>query len=257
MVLIYSHSNKKLVMKNLFALLSLLLISVIVNQSCTSSNGGGDNFQLNAQEFSEKLTSTPDAVILDVRTPGEFSQGHIQNATNISWNDPTFDGKINNIAKNAPIFIYCLSGSRSMSAANFMRNNGYEKVYELMGGIMKWSGENLPLTTESGVSKSAAMSLPDFKNLLKGDKIILVDFYADWCLPCKKMEPFLNEIANENKEIISLIRINADEQSELCKSLKIDALPYLQLYKNENLLWEKVGFIDKKGIENEINLVKF
>jgi hypothetical protein len=54
-----------------------------------------------------------------------------------------------------------------------------------------------------------------------------------------------------------LIRINADEQSELCKSLKIDALPYLQLYKNENLLWEKVGFIDKKGIENEINLVKF
>jgi thioredoxin len=99
--------------------------------------------------------------------------------------------------------------------------------------------------------------LSDFKNLLKGDKIILVDFYADWCLPCKKMEPFLNEIANENKEIISLIRINADEQSELCKSLKIDALPYLQLYKNENLLWEKVGFIDKMGIEKEINLIKF
>jgi len=244
-------------MKSLFTVITFVVTSIVFSSSCNSSNGVGDNFQLNAQEFSEKITSTPDAVILDVRTPGEFSQGHIQNAINISWNDPTFDGKINNIAKNAPIFIYCLSGSRSMSAANFMRNNGYEKVYELMGGIMKWSGENLPLTTESGVSKSAAMSLSDFKNLLKGDKIILVDFYADWCLPCKKMEPFLNEIANENIEKISLIRINADEQSELCKSLKIDALPYLQLYKNENLLWEKVGFIDKKGIENEINLVKF
>jgi len=244
-------------MKSLFTVITFVVTSIVFSSSCNSSNGVGDNFQLNAQEFSEKITSTPDAVILDVRTPGEFSQGHIQNAINISWNDPTFDGKINNIAKNAPIFIYCLSGSRSMSAANFMRKNGYDKVYELMGGMMKWSMANLPLTTESGVSKSAAMSLSDFKNLLKGDKIILVDFYADWCLPCKKMEPFLNEISNENKEIISLIRINADEQSELCKSLKIDALPYLQLYKNEELLWEKVGFIDKMGIEKEINLIKF
>jgi thioredoxin len=143
------------------------------------------------------------------------------------------------------------------SIHNFMRNNGYTTVYELMGGIMKWSAANLPLTTDSSVKKVAGMDLASFKELTKGDKIVLVDFYADWCLPCKKMEPFLNEIANEKKEKVTLIRINADEQSELCKSLKIDALPYLQLYKNENLLWEKVGFIDKIGIENEINLVKF
>jgi thioredoxin len=101
------------------------------------------------------------------------------------------------------------------------------------------------------------MDLASFKQLTKGDKIVLVDFYADWCLPCKKMEPFLNEIANEKKEKVTLIRINADEQSELCKSLKIDALPYLQLYKNEELLWEKVGFIDKMGIEKEIDLIKY
>lgn len=242
-------------MKSLFTVITFVVTSIVFSSSCNSSNGVGDNFQLNAQEFSEKITSTPDAVILDVRTPGEFSQGHIQNAINISWNDPTFDGKINNIAKNAPIFIYCLSGSRSMSAANFMRKNGYDKVYELMGGMMKWSMANLPIATESAISKATGLSLSDFKNLTRGDKIILVDFYADWCLPCKKMEPFLNEISIENKEMVTLIRINADEQSELCKSLKIDALPYLQIYKNENLLWEKVGFIDKKGIENEINLV--
>ena len=101
------------------------------------------------------------------------------------------------------------------------------------------------------------MDLASFKELTKGDKIVLVDFYADWCLPCKKMEPFLNEIANEKKDKVTLIRINADEQSELCKILKIDALPYLQLYKSEDLLWEKVGFIDKKGIEKEIDLIKF
>jgi thioredoxin len=144
-----------------------------------------------------------------------------------------------------------------MSAANFMRNNGYSNVYELMGGLMKWSAANLPLTTDSSVKKVAGMDLASFKELTKGDKIVLVDFYADWCLPCKKMEPFLNEIANEKKDKVTLIRINADEQSELCKSLKIDALPYLQLYKSEELLWEKVGFIDKKGIEKEIDLIKF
>jgi predicted sulfurtransferase len=94
-------------MKSLFTVITFVVTSIVFSSSCNSSNGVGDNFQLNAQEFSEKITSTPDAVILDVRTPGEFSQGHIQNAINISWNDPTFDGKINNIAKNAPIFIYC------------------------------------------------------------------------------------------------------------------------------------------------------
>lgn len=245
-------------MKTSISLLSFVLSSLLLTSSCNSSNtDGGINFQLNAPEFSEKIASTPGGVVLDVRTPGEFAQGHIANATNISWNDPTFDGKINNIPKTTPVFVYCLSGSRSMSAANFMRNNGYSNVYELMGGIMKWSAANLPITTDSSVKKVAGMDLASFKELTKGDKIVLVDFYADWCLPCKKMEPFLNEIANEKKERVTLIRINADEQSELCKSLKIDALPYLQLYKNEELLWEKVGFIDKIGIEKEIDLIKF
>lgn len=245
-------------MKTSISLLSFVLSSLLLVSSCNSSNtNGGINFQLNAPEFSEKIASTPGGVVLDVRTPEEFAQGHIANATNISWNDPTFDGKINNIPKTTPVFVYCLSGSRSMSAANFMRNNGYSNVYELMGGIMKWSAANLPITTDSSVKKVADMDLASFKELTKGDKIVLVDFYADWCLPCKKMEPFLNDIANEKKERVTLIRINADEQSELCKSLKIDALPYLQLYKNEELLWEKVGFIDKIGIEKEIDLIKF
>ncbi len=254
---IYSHSTKIKIMKISSALILIIFTLSIFGFSCSSSNSGGINFQLNAKEFSDKITATPEAIVLDVRTAKEFSQGHIQNATNISWNDPTFDGKINNIPKNAPIFIYCLSGSRSMSAANFMRGNGYDQIYELMGGIMKWSSANLPLTTEEGETKSVGMSLSDFKNLTRGDKIVLVDFYADWCLPCKKMEPFLNEIANENNETVTLLRINADEQSELCKTLKIDALPYLQIYKNEALLWEKIGFINKIGIENEINKVKF
>lgn len=244
-------------MKNLTSLSFFVLFVILLSSSCNSSNNGGINFQLNASEFSDKISSTPGAVVLDVRTEGEFSQGHIQNAVNISWNDPTFDGKINNIPKNSPIFIYCLSGSRSMSAANFMRRNGYSNVYELMGGMMKWTAANFPLTTGSAVEKAAGMDLTTFKNLTKGKNIVLVDFYADWCLPCKKMEPFLNELANENKNQITLLRINADEHSELCKSLKIDALPYLQLYKNEVLKWEKVGFIDKKGIENEINLINF
>jgi thioredoxin len=244
-------------MKNLISLIFPLLTAMVVSTSCNSTNHGGINFQLNAKEFSEKISATPGAVVLDVRTEGEFSQGHIQNAVNINWNDPTFDGKVNNIPKNTPIFIYCLSGSRSMSAANFMRRNGYAEVYELIGGIMKWSAANFPLITDNAVKKVEGMDLAAFKNITKGEKMVLVDFYADWCLPCKKMEPFLREIANENKDNLTLVRINADEHSALCKRLKIDALPYLQLYKNEALQWEKVGYIDKKGIEKEIKLLKF
>ena len=66
------------------------------------------------------------------------------------------------------------------------------------------------------------------------------------------MEPFLHEIANENSKNLILIRINIDENPALADALNIDAIPYLQVYKNQKLSWNKEGFTGKKEIEKHL-----
>jgi thioredoxin len=134
-----------------------------------------------------------------------------------------------------------------------MRSEGFKTVYELDGGIMKWRGANLPETTENKVI-SNGMSKQQFDALLKSDKVMLVDFYADWCAPCKKMKPYLDEISKDMADKVVLIRINADDNQALCKELKIDALPVLQIYKNKNLTWINEGFIEKAEVVKKLHL---
>ncbi|MBL7892062.1 MAG: rhodanese-like domain-containing protein, partial [Bacteroidia bacterium] len=142
-----------------FAAISLL------HNSCTSGQAQNSKTNLPAAEFAEKIKELPAAPIIDVRTPGEFSKGHLKNAKNIDWNGNDFEKQISIFDKSKPVFVYCLSGGRSAAAANLMRKQGFKEVYELDGGMMKWRGANLPETTES-TSISSGMSKQQFDELL-------------------------------------------------------------------------------------------
>lgn len=229
---------------NLFILLAATLF---LFTSCANSQTKTTNTNLSATEFSEKMKEVPTAVIIDVRTPEEFEKGHLINAINIDWNGSDFENQISKLDKSKPILVYCLSGGRSSSAAKQMRTDGFEEVYELSGGIMKWRADNLPEATNEATS-STGMTKQQFDELTNSDKLVLVDFYADWCAPCKKMKPFLDEISKEMAANLIIIRINADENQQLCNDLKIDALPTLQLYKNNAMAWSNIGFLSKEDL---------
>ena len=79
-----------------------------------------------------------------------------------------------------------------------------------------------------------------FSEIINSETPTLVDFFAEWCGPCKEMKPYLDEISTEMKDKIIVIRINADDNQTLCKALQIDALPTLQLYKNEKYNKSKI-----------------
>ncbi|MBI5538466.1 MAG: thioredoxin fold domain-containing protein [Bacteroidia bacterium] len=234
-----------------FYIFSYILIALIF-LGCSNGQTQPMKPALSAIEFSNKIKQLPKAPIIDVRTPEEFVKGHLKNSVNINMYGNDFQQQIAKLDKSKPVFVYCLSGSRSSFAANNMRNSGFKEVYDLSGGIMTWRAANLPETTENTVANSSGMTKKQYDDLLKSEKLVLIDFYADWCAPCKKMKPYLDEISKEMKDKVVVIRINADDNQSLTKELKIDALPVLYLYKNKNLIWTNKGYISKEDVVKQL-----
>lgn len=102
-----------------------------------------DKQVLPAQEFKTKL-SDKNAVLVDVRTPEEFKQGHLDKAVNKNVNDADFEGYCTKLDKGKTYFVYCLAGKRSHTAAEKMRKNGLT-VFELKDGINGWNEAKLPV----------------------------------------------------------------------------------------------------------------
>ena len=150
-------------------------------------------------------------MLLDVRTPQEYQKEHIgPNALNLNWNDEAFKMQAAKLSKSDPIYVYCLSGGRSGSAASYLRGQGYD-VYELKGGILNWKSAGLPVVSGQSANAHSAgtgsnMSLADYNHIVSDQsQLVLVDFNAPWCGPCKMMKPFLKEL--ESEYALSLIHI--------------------------------------------------
>jgi rhodanese-related sulfurtransferase len=92
---------------------------------------------LSGEEFKNLFEATPGAVLLDVRTKGEFQGGTIKGAKNIDLMSPSFRQEISKLDKNKSYFLFCRSGNRSGQACNMMAEQQY-KVYNLAGGIGTW-----------------------------------------------------------------------------------------------------------------------
>ncbi len=103
--------------------------------------GGGAVKNLNATEFHDNFKKDPNAVLLDVRTAGEFSMGYIPGAKLIDLMSTNFMGQVEKLDKTKSYYVYCRSGNRSYQAGVMMHKAGFENVYNLAGGIMSWKFE--------------------------------------------------------------------------------------------------------------------
>ena len=106
------------------------------------------NNDITAQDAFELTTnngSETEIVFLDVRTPEEYNEGHIEGSENIDYNSKNFQTNVGELDKNRKYIVYCHSGMRSSRAVSVMKKLGFTDIQNLSGGIRKWKGKNLPI----------------------------------------------------------------------------------------------------------------
>lgn len=91
-----------------------------------------------------------------------------------------------------------------------------------------------------------------FEKLINSDTPVLIDFYADWCGPCKAFAPILKEIKKEVEDNVRVVKIDVDKNKTISAKLQIRSIPTIHLYRNGNLHWEAKGVQSKSEILQRI-----
>lgn len=133
-----------------FSIIFILLFITTLAYGCTSQTEAPDQVleDIGVQEAFELIKrnqGNPDFIIVDIRTPEEFNEGHIENAVNIDFYSDTFKEDLDKLDKNKAYFIYCRSGNRSGRAMPIMKELGFKEVYNLSVGITEWIAEGFPV----------------------------------------------------------------------------------------------------------------
>jgi len=225
-------------------MLSALLVVLF---SCTNHSQQQGVQWVSVQEFAEALKSTSSATIIDVRTPEEFQGGHLKDAVNFNVLAPEFANQVSQLDRDHAVFVYCKAGGRSADAASIMKDMGFDIIYDMQGGYMAWSSAGMESTKAERVQEEK-FTQADFDKLLASGTPVLIDYYAPWCGPCKKMEPILSKLSNEFAGKVEIVRVNVDEAAGVVESQKIDNIPVVSSFKNGSEIKRVNGFQDEAAL---------
>lgn len=126
-------------MKKLF----YILLTAIVFTSCQAQQKQGTQL-VKPAEF-EKQMKQDEGQVIDVRTPKEYSSGHIENAVNMHVYDKDFEQRVDKLDKEKTVYVYCKVGGRSAEAVEIMQQKGFKHIVELEGGMDAWNEAGKPV----------------------------------------------------------------------------------------------------------------
>lgn len=236
-------------------MLSIFLCCILLSFEACAADSQQEG-PLTAKAYQNTLKKeAAKAQLIDVRTAEEFAQGHLEGAQNVDIKGARFNAEMAHLDKSKPVFVYCLGGGRSAKATETLKELGFQHVYDLKGGILAWKNENLPLTASETSVEPDRFVRTDFDQMLKRNKAVLVDFYADWCIPCKEMEPSLQKLAKDYDGKVLIYRVNIDQAKDLTSELRIEGIPVFHLYKEGALVKEVQGFQEEKELKALLDLI--
>jgi len=92
--------------------------------------------------------------------------------------------------------------------------------------------------------------MESFKELINSEKPVLVDFYADWCGPCKAMSPVIQEVAKASQGKARVIKVDIDKSVQAAQAYQVQAVPTFIIFKKGSIIWRHSGMIDKASLLN-------
>ncbi|MGB5419946.1 thioredoxin [Algibacter sp.] len=92
-----------------------------------------------------------------------------------------------------------------------------------------------------------------FNTILQSETLVLIDFFADWCGPCKMLAPILKDVKKELEDDIKIIKIDVDKNQPLAAKYQVRGVPTMMLFKNGKQVWRQSGVLQKNDI---INIIK-
>ncbi|TXK74214.1 thioredoxin [Mesonia sp. HuA40] len=92
----------------------------------------------------------------------------------------------------------------------------------------------------------------NFNSLLQGKQLVLVDFYATWCGPCKALNSILQEVKKEVGEAVKIIKIDVDKNQNLAQKFQVRGVPILILFKNAQPVWRQSGVVPANDLKQLI-----
>lgn len=94
--------------------------------------------------------------------------------------------------------------------------------------------------------------MASFGDLIQSDKPVLVDFYADWCGPCKMMPPILKEVKDSLGDAVTIVKVDVDKEQQAAAQLGIQSIPTLMVFQNGEIKWRRSGVLGRQELEQTL-----
>jgi thioredoxin 1 len=95
-----------------------------------------------------------------------------------------------------------------------------------------------------------------FSEIIHSDKPVLVDFYADWCAPCRMMKPILEEVKKKMGDEITIIKINVDKNAAVAETFNVSGIPALIIFRKGVIKWRQAGVVPANQLIEQLNNYK-
>ncbi|MDR1950966.1 MAG: hypothetical protein LBP96_01905 [Bacteroidales bacterium] len=204
------------------------------------------------EEFEELMIITEREQLIDIRTPEEFEKSRIRGARNMDVRNSNFRKEIEELDKKKPVLVYCFVELRSRSSEKYFEDAEFETVYMLGGGLNAWSKAGKPVEIDlSGVGE---LSIKDYDSLVSKKGYVLVNFFAQWCAPCRKMSPILDELTKTYPDEFKLVTLDFDQNRLLANEKNIKSLPCIIIFKNGEKIWETFDETSREELVKVLDL---
>ena len=249
----------------LLASLIMMLMMPLMFTSVASANVNeitdAAYITITVDEAKQMMDENQRIVILDVRTLAEYKSGHIDGSKLIPLLE--LEERINAIDGNSAVIVYCRSGVKSEKDSKILLDHGFDKVYNIRGGLNAWQDAGFPVVSNSATNHICPTNdslSSKIDGTLSSSKSLFLFLYVDACRFCQQQIPIVDELEQEYAKNMTFLRVNCEEHPEVARIYGVQGYPAMFLIPGKGDNWrynsqDFRGFTDRETLKKNIDYI--